>query len=35
MRSVEETMLILRCEGLQGYRKWANKLPVFHFEKEA
>ena len=34
MRSVEETMLISRCENLQGYRKWANKLPVFHFEKE-
>ena len=34
MRSFEETMLILKCESLQEYRKWEKEIPTLHFEKE-
>lgn len=32
--NVNETLLIAKAEQIHNYRGWANKLPVFHFDKE-
>lgn len=31
---VNETILVGKVEQIREYRKWANKMPVFHFDKE-
>ena len=31
---VNETFLVGKVEQIREYRKWANKMPVFHFDKE-